>query len=403
MGRRRDRRQLSAPAAGAGARGVDRRLFVLVGALVLAEVMFYAVLTPLLPYYRQHLGLSKSGAGLLSAFYAFGAVAFSVPAGFLVGRVGAKRTVLAGTALLAAASVAFGFLRVVPGLDAARLVQGAGGACIWSGGLAWLVARAAAEQRGEVVGAVLGIGIGGALLGPVLGAAATVSSPELIFSLIAALIAVLGMWAATVEGAPTTSPSSLADLLGAAWNDPRVWAGLWFTAVPAVVFGVLEVLAPLRLAALGADAAAIGAIFFVAAAIEAAMSPLFGRLSDRRGAIPVARAGLIASAVMAIVLALPTTVGILAVAIVAASIAFGSPWVPASSLLSASAEDRGLGQGIAFALWNLAWGIGQAVGSAGGAGLAQATSDAVPYLLLAAACAATIPLARATYARSTYP
>src|SRR5947208_2362263 len=80
---------------------VDRRLFALVGALVLAEVMFYAVLTPLLPYYTQHLGLSKSGAGLLSAFYAFGAVGFSVPAGFLVGRIGARPTVLAGVALLA--------------------------------------------------------------------------------------------------------------------------------------------------------------------------------------------------------------------------------------------------------------------------------------------------------------
>src|SRR5213595_266908 len=115
---------------------VDRRLFALVGGLVLAEVMFYAVLTPLLPYYAHHLGLSKSAAGLLSAFYAFGAVLFSVPAGFLVSRIGAQRTVIAGVALLATSSVAFGFLDAVAGLDAARLGQGAGGACLWAGGLA---------------------------------------------------------------------------------------------------------------------------------------------------------------------------------------------------------------------------------------------------------------------------
>lgn len=383
-------------------RAVDRRLFALVAALVLAEVMFYAVLTPLLPYYQQHLGLTKSGAGLLSAFYAFGAVVFSVPAGFLVGRIGARRTVIAGAALLAASSVAFGFLRVIPALDAARLVQGAGGSFIWAGGLAWLVARVPAEQRGAVVGSVLGVGIAGALLGPVLGAAATVTSPQLIFTSIAALIAALGVRAALTEGAPTASESSLTDLLGATWNDPRVWAGLWFTAVPAVVVGVLEVLAPLRLSSLGAHAAAIGAIFFVAAGVEAAVSPVFGRLSDRRGPIVVARVGLIASAAMAVVLALPTTVWALAVSIVAASVAFGSPWVPASSLLSAGAEDRGLGHGIAFALWNLAWGVGQAVGSAGGAGLAAATADAVPYLLLAAACLATARLARGAYARNAY-
>src|SRR5213596_395276 len=127
---------------------VDRRLFALVGALVLAEVSFYAVLTPLLPYYAQHLGLSKSSAGLLTAFYAFGAVAFSVPAGFLVGRIGARPTVLAGVALLAASSIAFGFLHAIAGLDAARLLQGAGGSCLWAGGLSWLVASTAPAQRG---------------------------------------------------------------------------------------------------------------------------------------------------------------------------------------------------------------------------------------------------------------
>ena len=81
--------------------GVGRRLFALVGALVLVETMFYSVLAPLLPYYVEHLGLSKAAAGTLSAFYAFGAIAFAVPAGFLVARIGARRTVLAGVVLLA--------------------------------------------------------------------------------------------------------------------------------------------------------------------------------------------------------------------------------------------------------------------------------------------------------------
>src|SRR5436190_11060701 len=371
---------------------VDRRLFALVGGLVLAEVMFYAVLTPLLPYYTQHLGLSKSGAGLLSAFYAFGAVGFSVPAGFLVGRIGARPTVLAGVALLASSSLAFGFLDQVAGLDAARLAQGAGGSCLWAGGLAWLVASAAPEQRGEIVGAVLGVGIAGALLGPVLGAVATVTSPALVFSLIAAAIGALGLWALTMQDSPRGEANSVADLLDAARRDPRMWAGLWFTALPALVFGVLEVLAPLRMSALGAGAAAIGATFLVAAALEATLSPVFGRLSDRIGPVPVARAGLAAAAVMAVLVAVSSAVWPLAIAIVVACVAFGSPWVPASALLSASAEARGLSQGIAFALWNLAWAVGQAIGAAAGAGPAEATADAVPYLVLAGACAATAAL-----------
>ena len=78
------------------------------------------------------------------------------------------------------------------------------------------------------------------------------------------------------------------------------------------------------------------------------------------------------------------------VTVIAACVALGSPWVPASSLLSAGATEFGLGQGIAFALWNLAWGAGQAVGAAGGAALAHATADAVRYVALAVACLATV-------------
>jgi MFS family permease len=368
----------------------DRRLFLLVGALVLAEVMFYAVLTPLLPYYAHHLHLSKPEAGVLSAFYAFGAIAFSVPAGFLVGRIGARRTVIAGVVLLSLSSLAFGYLKSVVGLDAARCLQGAGGSCLWAGGLVWLVTSSAPGQRGEVVGAALGVGIAGALLGPVLGATATVTSPELVFTAIAIVIGLLGAWALAMPDSPPGHANTFGELVSAARRDARMWAGLWFTALPSVVFGVLEVLAPLRLSALGAGAAAIAATFLVSAGVEASLSPVFGRLSDRHGPTRVARFGLAATAIATVLVAIPAAALPLAIAVALACVALGSPWVPASSLLSAGAADYGLGQGIAFALWNLAWGAGQAIGAAGGASLAHATADAVPYVALAVACLATV-------------
>jgi len=367
-----------------------RRLFILIGALVLVEVMFYSVLAPLLPYYVRHLGISKSEAGVLSASYAVGTILFSVPSGFLVSRIGARRTVVVGVVLLAASSVAFGFIHAVAGLDAARCLQGVGGAFVWTGGLSWLVATAPAEQRGQVVGTALGVGIGGALLGPILGAAATVAGPEVVFSLIAAVIAALGCFVIALERAPQGRANTVRQLVAAIGVDSRIWAGFWFTALPSVVFGVLEVLAPLRMGALGAGAGGIAATFFVAAAIEARLSPVWGRLSDRHGPTPVARAGLAAAAAMAAWIWIPSAVGPLAVGVVAACVSFGIPWVPASSLLSAGAEQHGLDQGVAFALWSLAWGAGQAIGSMGGAAVAAATSDAVPYLALAGACVVTL-------------
>ena len=372
---------------------MDRRLFALVGALVLVETMFYSVLAPLLPYYVEHLGLTKTAAGTLSAFYAFGAIAFAVPAGFLVARIGARRTVLAGVALLAVSSVAFGFARDLLVLDAARFVQGAGGSCLWAAGLSWLVSTAPEGRRSTVIGAAVGIGIGGALLGPVLGGAATLTSPELVFTLIAALIGGLGVHGAAdprpaARVARTRSPSCSPR----PGRSPACGPGSSSPSCPRSCSASSRCWRRCGSACSGRARRRSPLIFLVCTVAEAAMSPLVGRLADRRGAFPVARLGLAACVVMAVVLPLPGSLVPYAVALVAACVAFGWPWVPASAMLSAGAAYYELGQGVAFGLWNLAWGGGQAIGSAGGAGLAEASSDAVPYLILAALCAVTLAL-----------
>jgi hypothetical protein len=78
-----------------------------------------------------------------------------------------------------------------------------------------------------------------------------------------------------------------------------------------------------------------------------------------------------------------------AVAILAA-VSFGMFWAPAMSFLTDTAEGIGLDVAWAFALINLAWAPGQALGAVGGGGLARLTADAVPFLLLSAACLGTL-------------
>jgi MFS family permease len=60
------------------------------------------------------------------------------------------------------------------------------------------------------------------------------------------------------------------------------------------------------------------------------------------------------------------------------------------AMLADAAEHSGLDQGFAFALVNLAWAIGQVTGSASGGALAEATTDAVPFLVVSALCLATL-------------
>jgi hypothetical protein len=73
---------------------------------------------------------------------------------------------------------------------------------------------------------------------------------------------------------------------------------------------------------------------------------------------------------------------------------FGTLFTPAMTLVSEGAQHQRLDQGLAFGLGNLAWAAGQAVAAAGSGALAQATSDLVPYSLLAASCLVTLGFAR---------
>jgi MFS family permease len=170
----------------------------------------------------------------------------------------------------------------------------------------------------------------------------------------------------------------------------RIVGGLWLVALPALLFGTQGVLVPLKLSALGWGALAIGAVYLVATCLEAVAAPLIGRLSDRRGRRLPVMFGLGASAIATAVLPWPEVAGVLAVIAVFSALSFGISWSPAMSFITESAERIGVDVAWGFALINLAWAPGQALGAFGGGALARATSDAVPYLLLTCACVVTL-------------
>ncbi len=250
-----------------------RALLLFVCALVLVDTMFFTALTPLLPHYVHAAGLTKAGAGILVAAYPAGTLVGALPGGLLVSHLGAKRVVLLGLALMSASTLLFGWSTAATVLDTARFVQGLGGACTWAAGLTWLATVAPEERRGEMLGIALGAAVGGALFGPVVGAVADQVGTGPAFSAAAVAGAVLIVIACVVPG----PPRAVAQGLRAAWpalRDPHVAAGMWLTMLAGLAFGVIDVLAPLRLSRLGASAVLIGATFLASAAIEAGLSPL---------------------------------------------------------------------------------------------------------------------------------
>jgi MFS family permease len=131
--------------------------------------------------------------------------------------------------------------------------------------------------------------------------------------------------------------------------------------------------------------------WLVTAAFEAVAAPAVGYASDRRGPLAPLRAGLFGTLVAMLALAtLDMRWWLLAPSVVFAGLAIGSFWAPAMSLLSDEAERTGLDYAFGFTLVNMAWAPAQIAGAAGGAALAELTSDAVPYLAIVALCVLTL-------------
>jgi predicted MFS family arabinose efflux permease len=203
-------------------------------------------------------------------------------------------------------------------------------------------------------------------------------------TLLAGILAAIAMRVPVPQSTGTADPRSLAR----AARDGRVLGGVALVSLPGVLFAAIGVLGPLRLDELGAGAAAIGATFVAASALEAACSPVVGRLSDRLGRIAPIRAGLLCAVPVLLALPHPSTAWIVAALIIVVAPAIGASWAPAMAMLADGIEARGVNVAVGFSLMNAAWGIGHVLGGAGGGAIGDALGDVAAFAGLAALCLA---------------
>ena len=365
-----------------------RRLLVLVSTIVLVDAMLFGALAPLVPGYAEEFSLSKTGAGLLVGAFGAGALLGGVPGGLAAARFGPKRAVVAGLVLLALACFAFAAADGAWALGLARFLQGFSSTTTWAGALAWLTVAGPRERRGELLGTAFGAAVFGAIVGPMFGAVAAEVGIRATFAVVGLIALALAGWAAS---RPAAAPERRQQAgVGRALRDRGFLGGLWLNMLPALLFGLIVVLVPLRLDAGGWGTLAIGVVFLGAGLLETAVNPLLGRFSDRRGRLLPVRVALSASVVVAIAFAAARDPVAVTLLVVLASVAFGGFYTPGMALVSDRAESVGVAQGLGFGIMNTAWAAGNMTGPAAGGALAEVGGDALPYLLAAGLCALTL-------------
>lgn len=363
-----------------------QRLGRYIFALTVLQQMCFAALAPLVPSVTEELGLSGNQVALLVGSFSIAMGVIALPIALLASRLGVARIVATGVVVVASGSVLFGSAHQYETLLIARLIQGAGAGLCWAGGLAWLVGTASRARRGEMIGWFSSGSAAGHLVGAMVGGIAILVGRIGTFGIAALTIGIVGAQGRRFPSPELSYRAQSLRLLWRAHHSWRVAGGLFLVTLPGLLSGVAFALGPLELARLGMGGIGIGMTFLGAAALGVITRRRVGRWSDRIGALKSIQILLVASLVLAILLAwLDGRYGLSACLICAIAI-FGVLQGPAMALLSERYEDSGLALVVGFGLMAFQLGCGFFLGSVLAGAISAATNEDAAYLTAAGFC-----------------
>lgn len=149
--------------------GFGAKFWCLIGATFLGFLGIGTVLPGLAPHIRHDLGGSDQTVGLVIGIFSFVALGGRFFSGPLADTRGRKIAFLTGLMSCAVAGVCYLLPLGISGAYAARIFQGFGEACLYTGAAAWAVELGGVHRSGQVLG-YMSSGIwGGISAGPVVG------------------------------------------------------------------------------------------------------------------------------------------------------------------------------------------------------------------------------------------
>jgi len=332
------------------------------------DIVAYSIAVPVLPDISRRLGASPTMIGLLFASFGVTVLAVSLPMGAISDRMGRRGPLVGGLIALAASTVMFAFAEELPGLFAARLVQGAADAVTWVVGFALLADLFGPAERGRIMGLVMSGTTFGFMVGPTLGGwlyeTGGVRVPFLCVAFLAFLAAIGFMWLKIPAKHAAHEAVPVRAIL-------RVPAVAVCSAAVVVIGGTIAMVEPILSLYLAASIhlgpARVGMVFGAGAVASAVLHPLTGHLADRWGARRVTIWGLVATGsvlpFLGFIDSFETAVALFILNTAAVAVVI----TPSLAYMAEATSTTGVGSfGVAFGLYNFAWAMGLLVGPATG-------------------------------------
>jgi multidrug resistance protein len=282
-----------------------RRIAVLM-ATVFVDMIGFAIVAPLLPFYAREFDADAWVIGWLIAMFAIAQLAVSPLWGRFSDRYGRRPALLFGLAMSAIAFTVFAFANTIWLLFVTRLVQGIGGGTI---GVVHAYATDASlpRDRAKTLGWLSAGTSAGVMIGPAIGSLAFRFGAEMP-GLVAAFLCLANVIFAW-KWLPESSDRAAArhpdvgqrrSIRSFAWEVIRKPGGeisrlIWIYAVGMLGFMSMTAIIPLYLDdAFGVTAETIGAFFVFIGFLSVLMRAIvLGRLVDRFGETKVMRIGAV--------------------------------------------------------------------------------------------------------------
>ena len=360
------------------------------------DIVAYSIAIPVLPALSRHLGASPTMIGLLFGSFGVTLLTVSVPMGAVSDRIGRKGPIVAGLVALAAASALFAFAETLPWLFAARLVQGAADAITWVVGFALIADLYDSNERGRITGIVMMGTSFAVMFGPTLGGWLYELGGIRVPFIAVTVLAMVGIFLFAWIKMPPHQSESEAVPIGMVLRVPAIAVCALTVVAISSTISMLEPVLSLYLNTIGVNPARVGLLYGTAAIVTTSLHPVCGRLADRFGARRMTMLGLIATACMTPLLGQAWNFQSALVLYVFAAAAAAFVITPSLTYMGQATTDAGIRSfGVAYGLYNLAWGAGLLGGPAIGGFLFERMGFSRLLIVWAPAIAlVTIALAR---------